>query len=498
MKKSIIIRNTLAATLVAASLWSCAQQDSYLNAVPADAQCAIKINPGAIFNKTALAENDQFKSLLMTANGIIGMAIEDKDVQETVRAVMEKPSAATGIDFSKPIVLTASNFGNVQTASDSAKVFIIVPLNNAERLGNALAVVDAEVYPAKDGYTLGCYSNSGLAFSFGFNDKALVINPIPFLKPSKETENDAILGRLLSQKNITAANKFFDEFKKCDSDFALWMDYGIYFDFLASVPNTDDIASADAVMKAIADRLDGAAVMISSNAGQGNITFRTDVFTNETYPSGTESTEPLFKYLPSNSSIAMAFKFNKDVLVEQYNTLFNDESRKQYEELLGTMGMTTEQFCDLMAAGIAGSVSQSESNKPEFTIVAAGLTDSLCSKFASSLNISCDNIDVTTDGVYGIISSKGMANDGNFGSTRLAGMIIKDGGFAVDFKTLDLSELEKSGSKGLNIAGQLLSILDYAKTYGENNGNSIIFEIAFDDKQANALETIANFVLNIK
>ena len=496
MKKSVIIRNCLAATLIAASFWSCAQQDSYLSAVPANTQCAMKINPGVIFDKTALAENAQFKSLMMTANGLIGMAIEDKDVQEMVRAVMEKPSAATGIDFSKPIVLTASDFGNVQNASDSAKVFIIVPLDNAERLGNALAAAHAEVYPAKDGNTLGCYRSNGMSFSFGFNNKALVINPIPFLKPSKETENDAVLTGLLSQKNVSVDNRFFDEFAKCSSDFAMWMDYGIYFDFLASVPDIDDNA-ADAVMKAVADRLNGAAVMISTNAGQGNITLRTDVFVNEPYPSGAESPEPLFKYLPSNSSFAMAFKFNKDIMLEQYNTMFGDESREEYEKLGGTMGITAEQFFDLMAAGFAGSVSMSESGKPEFTMVAAGLTDSLCSKFASSLNISCDNIDVTTDGVYGIISSKGMANDGNFVSTRLAGM-IKDGGFAVDFKTLDLSELEKSGSKGLNIAGQLLSILDYAKTYGENNGNSIIFEIAFDDKQANALETIANFVLNIK
>lgn len=496
MKTTAIIRNTLAATLIAASFWSCAQQDSYLNAVPADTQCAIKINPGAIFAKTALTENTQFKSLMMTANGLLGMAIKDKDQLEIVRAAMERPSAATGIDFSKPIVLTASGFGNIQNAADSAKVFIIVPLDNAERLGNALATVHAEVYPAENGYTLGCYSNSGMSFAFGFNDKALVINPIPFLKPSKETENDAILAGLLSQKNVTVTNRFFDEFEKCGSDFALWMDYGIYFDFLASVPNDADEAT-DAVMKAMADKLDGAAVMISANAGQGNITLRTDAFTNEPTPSGIESPEPLFKYLPSNSTFATAFKFNKDIMLEQYNTWFGDESREEYEKLVDTMGITTEQLFDLMAAGFAGSVSMSESGKPEFTIVAAGLTDSLCNQFASSLNISCDNIDVTTDGVYGIISSKGMANDGNFGSTRLAGM-IKDGGLAVDFKTLDLSGLEESGSKGKNIAGQLLSILDYAKTYGENNGNSIIFEIAFDDKQANALEIIANFVLNIK
>lgn len=496
MKKSLVIRNSLAAALVAASLWSCAQQDSYLNAVPADTQFAIKINPGVIFDKTALAENAQFKSLMMTVNGLIGMSITDQDMKDAALAVIENPESATGMDFSKPIVFAASDFGNVQTIADSAKVFAIIPLNDADRLGNALAAVHAEVYPAENGYTLGCYSNSGMSFSFGFNDKALVIDPVPFTDAAKETDKKAILAGLLSQKNVTVANRFFDEFVKCSSDFALWMDYGIYFDFLASVPNAGDIA-ADAVMEAVADRLDGAAVMISTNAGQGNITLRTDVFTNEPYPSGAESPEPLFKYLPSNSTFATAFKFNKDIMLEQYNTMFGDESREEYEKLVGTMGITTGQLFDLMAAGFAGSVSQSESGKPEFTIVAAGLTDSLCSKFASSLNISCDNIDVTTDGVYGIISSKGMANDGNFGSTRLAGM-IKDGGLAVDFKTLDLSGLEESGSKGLNIAGQLLSILDYAKTYGENNGNSIIFEIAFDDKQANALETIANFVLNIK
>lgn len=495
MKKSLVIRNSLAAALIAASFWSCAQQDSYLSAVPADTQFAIKINPGVIFDKTALAENAQFKSLMMTVNGLIGMSITDQNMKDAALAVIENPESATGMDFSKPIVFAASDFGNVQTIADSAKVFAIIPLNDADRLGNALAAVHAEVYPAENGYTLGCYSNSGMSFSFGFNDKALVIDPVPFTDAAKETDKKAFLAGLLSQKNVTVANRFFDEFVKCSSDFALWMDYGIYFDFLASVPNIDDNA-ADAVMETMSDMLDGAALMISSNAGQGNITFRADVYTNKPYPSASESPEQLFKYLPSNSSIAMAFKFNKNVMIKQYNTLFDGESQEEYEELIETMGITTEQFFDMMAAGFAGSISLSDGGKPEFTIVAAGLTDSLCNQFASSLNISCDNIDVTTDGVYGIISSKGMANDGNFGSTRLAGM-IKDGGLAVDFKAIDLSELEESGSNGMNIAGKLLSMLDYAKAY-DDNGNSMILDIVFDDKNANALETIANFVLNIK
>lgn len=497
MKKANLIRNTFVALISACMVWSCAQQADYLNAVPSDTQCAMKINPGAIFDKTALADNSQFQGIMMTANGLLAMAIKDKDQLEITRAVMENPSAATGIDFSKPIVFTVSSFSDPQAIADSARAYMILAVNDANRLGKALGKV-ADVYESAKGYTLGSYNYEGEIFAFGFNSQSLVISPIPFKDMSKESQVDAELGQLLSQTKSEISNKYFAEFVNSENDFSWWFDYDAYIGLATSASTADDDAAK--VMKSVSDKMQGSAFMLSTNAEKGSLKFIMDAYVTEEMPSGAENPEPLFKYLPANSTVALACKYNKDTMMEQYDKLFDQAGKDNYENLMATLGLTFEQMADLMAGGFAFAASFAESGNPEYIVVAAGLTEEIWNSAIKSMPVSLaslnDKVEFTADGEYGIIKTKGMTVTNDLNGTRVGDM-VKEGGLAADFTNIDLSEL-LAGSKSQNITAQAIQLLDYAKTYSNENGTHAVLDITFKDKDKNALETIANFVLNIR
>lgn len=476
-----LFRNSVFAILGACLLWSCAEKQNYLTALPADTQAAFKINPGVIFDKTALADNSQFQGLLMTAGGLMGMAIKDPDALKTAQAIIKSPSDATGIDFNKPFVVTASSVDNISDIAQSAEVYVILPVKDKSKLAKAFdGVADLT---QQDNITTGSYTVKDLKFNFGFNDYALVVS-------AYSTKIGNRISELLSQTEVSVSNKYFDAFIENDDDIVAWFDMDSYMNILSSIPGMSDDDKAE-FAKAI-EATKGGAFMTSTNASWGCLSWTFKSYTDKEQPYVAVSTAEILKKLPANSTIAWAFKYDRDVTEKGIKENVTEEQKNKINESLAKTGLTFDQIMEFMYGGIGGSFIVAKDTK--YVISISGFDEKQWNTFINCTNLPVKNLEYSYDGTTATIKTPGYTFDKDLTDTRIAD-IIGECGMAVDFTKIDGSAIDENSKAG-KILKQVIGLLDYAQFVGTEDNRGATLDIIFNSITKNALQIIAEFALS--
>lgn len=414
------ISRMFAIALVVISTASCRNRSLFLHAdylkpLPEDTELAIKLNIGALYDETNLAENRDFKSIKYDFLD----KIETRSLRNNLKEIFNDFSES-GLNLDRPVVIAGP--------MDSRKhgCVLIAAVKDIKKLQELCSQIENETdsafeYEQCGDYWFGEFENS----CFAFNKKSLVFG--------SERDRDRIED-LISQKKIPCKNKpGFKGFLKDKSELSIWVEME---PVVQSLPKEQ--------RKMLDGKsLDDSSVLLSVSTKK-DITMKMYLdgfkeFKKDIAKSKSGGDKSLYEYLPGDCFAA--FNFRVKNLEETYDNL-NKDLRKELNGWLKELGCSVSDFTGNFAAAVRKfDIDYMQDRSPEFVIAFGGTHDlfsALEEKFGDNDNLAflydqevisvvfCSDSTYPTHGKF--------KNDFTYSPLS---KILKNGGFGIDFSQFD-------------------------------------------------------------
>ncbi len=482
MKKLNLLQNSLYAVLCVCMLWSCAEKRDYQTAIPADSKIVMKVNPGAMFAKTELADNDTFNSLMMTLRGTIGLALKDAPLKELATKTLDDPSAL-GIDLGKPIIFCLSD---ATVSMDEARPVMILAVSDMNKLKDAIETLSGTLNVETD--ASGCagrIGKDGTLLPYAFNETAFVAGT-----PSLSTD---YLTALLDQNRIAVESPYFEEFVSSTDDIAVYSGVQAYMDILTSVPGFDENVRQQIDKTDIYKDM---YFLMTTNSDKGVMYLRARSFgTPDSLKTVNINVSGLLERLPQSTSAALALKMK--TTPEYDRATFENLNEETLQEINGNLEELGIGIDDIIyaikngiVAGLDGDISFSET--PKYSVSVAAMPET-AQKIRDILNEEIENADVSFDGKFLTLTNMEKGYTKTFANSPMAGIISQYGGFIFDFSRISLPV----NGKNSQIAEKVLDMFEYMTIVPSEENDDCSFSITFKNKQDNALKTVSNTVIGL-
>ena len=506
-------------------LASCGGSSVY-DMTPSDAQFIVKVDAKSLLEKTFAEETKDAKVVLDELKDACD-EFESNELSNIIKAVIDDPRSS-GLNFNEPIVVS----GTADLDDEEFDVFVALPIADSKKFKELIEafyeeskeVAENSYYSSEpnrftlekdiEGYYLGdgildqdvCLGLTKDAAVFYFSSEGL---------GEEQKDGKSALNELFAQKNGCEAAGIM-EFKKLDSDFAVWFNGE---EFAGTVIKEYEYALSGLYddLSFISELYENFYCVLSLNFEKGKTVLEYTYggskelakISDKYYASPSDK---YFKYMPKNSFAIANLGMSSKLFVDVWDELMAQEELAPVLESVGSEYGVDENFLKGLPGTITAAVAVSAEEVPSFAVVAEcdKKVFELLERFIEDFGLEKDGdaymyedysgneyyltyvdgaILFMDSSVWNV--SKGKALKENYKSASTSSLIAK-GGMVVDFSVIPEEYLEEIAYE-MDMEGS--DLLDWVSSIDVTCDKSLVRMVwNTNDKKSNILQNLIGLI----